>query len=1008
MDKTIFVNNLLSILKYNNPVMCGQEHFIQSGHRKKKHLIQKVSDAFPGFKCFATPAVKISEEVKGGRPQGGLWICWPEELDQYVRRVKSNHWRVQCVLFILPEARLLLINVYHPTDPKTVNERDFDDRELNEVFSAIDKLRETTAHDELLLCGDRNADFSRYTAFVNKVKTFDSERNLEYSWDTFKIDYTHIHTDDKSTAILDHFVWTKGMKNHVTNGGVLHISDNTSRHSPVWIKVEVSGLDRRKEEAVITEKVSWNKSTEEMKKNFSSDVDQSIKSIDIPYEALTCENIRCQLEDHKEDLEELTELLIKAVDESAKTNLAWTVGSRNKLKRVVPGWDELVKPFKEKSDFWNWIWRDSGKPLNCELHNLMKRSRAQYHFAIRRCKNAATEIRNDKLIEAVISGDTDLFDVIKKYRKSKKEVATVVDENVGSKSIADHFGNQYKNLYNQQNSRTDMVELLEDLNGSIENHEINYANNITSKLIKEIIEDKIKPKKADVQHDFNSDCLKNCPEVFYKLLSDLFRALAIHGFVPAVLLLCAIVPLVKDPSGSLDDSSNYRGIAISSLFLKVWDWLIIMLHGDDLGSDELQFGFKKSSSCSLCTWSVVETINYYKRGGSEVFACLLDCQKAFDTVEHKRIFQKLSQRIPVIFVRIMLVIYIGQKCFVRWNFSESEFFSVQNGVRQGAVLSPLLFSLYVNELIQKLRETGMGCWVGSSFMGIIAYADDLIILAPRRDALQKMIRISDMFMREHRILFSTKKTKCMYFPNKNSDHKDTIEPIEIAGKKSPWVATAVHVGNTLHEDGTMDQDIKVKRAQFISDVQNVQQEFYKSHPEVQSKLTSLYCSSCYGSNTWDLFSPWARKYFISWNVNLRIIWDLPYNTHRYFFEHLTQTRHLKVLLLKRFLRFILSITAAQNSACKMVLYTCYRNMRSTTGSNIRNIELAVNERIALEDLKKAMGKLEEKMHFEQIPKEEMWRISVMKEMALMKQGFLDVEGFAVEETELILQYICSK
>ena len=93
------------------------------------------------------------------------------------------------------------------------------------------------------------------------------------------------------------------------------------------------------------------------------------------------------------------------------------------------------------------------------------------------------------------------------------------------------------------------------------------------------------------------------------------------------------------------------------------------------------------------------------------------------------------------------------------EFSESELFSVQNGVRQGAVLSPLLFSLYVNELIQKLRETGMGCWVGSSFMGIIAYADDLIILAPRRDTLQKMISISDMFMREHRILFSTKKTK---------------------------------------------------------------------------------------------------------------------------------------------------------------------------------------------------------------------------------------------------------
>ena len=92
----------------------------------------------------------------------------------------------------------------------------------------------------------------------------------------------------------------------------------------------------------------------------------------------------------------------------------------------------------------------------------------------------------------------------------------------------------------------------------------------------------------------------------------------------------------------------------------------------------------------------------------------------------------------------------------------------------------------------------------------------------------------------------------------------------------------------------------------------------------------------------------------------------------------------------------------------MVFYTCYRNVRSTTGSNIRNIELAVSERLDLEDLKKAMGKLVEKIHFEEIPREEVWRISVMKEMVLMKQGFLEVKGFEVEEAEEILQYICSQ
>ena len=666
-----------------------------------------------------------------------------------------------------------------------------------------------------------------------------------------------------------------------------------------------------------------------------------------------------------------------------------------------------MKPSEEKAEFWQWMWKDSGKPLNCQLHSVMKRAKAQYHYSIRRCKNAVHEIRNDKLVDALISGDTDLFVEVKKFRESKKEVASVIDEHLGPQNIANHFGKQYKNLYNQQDSSNDMENLLEDLNISVEDDEIIYAEAITSKLVKEIIQDKIKSNKSDVQQDFSSDCLKGCPDVFYDQLAFLLKSLLIHGFMPAIMLFCAIVPLVKDPSGSLDDSSNYRGIAISSLFLKVWDWLIIMLHGDDLGSDELQFGFKKNSSCSMCTWSVLETINYYKRGGSEVYGCLLDCQKAFDTVEHKKIFQKLTDRIPIIFVRIMLVIYIGQRCFVRWNGAESEIFSVQNGVRQGAVLSPLLFSIYVNELIQRLRDSGIGCWVGGSFMGIFAYADDLIILAPRRDALQKMIQISESYMTEHKILFSTKKTKCMYFANRNSDPKDIIEKIEVSGKRFPWVATAVHIGNTLHEDGTMEHDINVKRAQFIDEVQNLQQEFYKCHPEVQAKLMTLYSSSCYGSNTWNLFGNWAKKHFTSWNVNLRMIWDLPYETHRYFYEHLTECRHLKVLLLKRFLKFVLSISVGTNMVCKMLLYTCYRNVKSATGSNIRNIELEANDRIVIEDLQKSLNKVVEKLKFEETPATA-WRIAAMKETALVKLGHLQVEGFTTVEVEDILRYLCTQ
>ena len=132
------------------------------------------------------------------------------------------------------------------------------------------------------------------------------------------------------------------------------------------------------------------------------------------------------------------------------------------------------------------MWKESGKPLNCQLHSVMKRTKAQYHYSIRRCKNAVHEIRNDKLVEALTSGDTDLFKEVKKYRESKKEVATVVDENIGPQNIANHFGNQYKNLYNQQESRNDMENLLDDLNQGVGNDEIVYAEAITPKLVNEI------------------------------------------------------------------------------------------------------------------------------------------------------------------------------------------------------------------------------------------------------------------------------------------------------------------------------------------------------------------------------------------------------------------------------------------------------------------------------------------------------------------------------------------
>ena len=133
---------------------------------------------------------------------------------------------------------------------------------------------------------------------------------------------------------------------------------------------------------------------------------------------------------------------------------------------------------------------------------------------------------------------------------------------------------------------------------------------------------------------------------------------------------------------------------------------------------------------------------------------------------------------PKLFVRLLITMYIYQSCKVRWNQSLSSSFTIVNGVRQGAVLSPSLFSLYIDKLLISLQNSGLGCHVGNYFYGASAYADDIILLSPSRSGLQEMFDICFNYFNEHDIIISTNidpnksKTKCIF------SHMDKVRMIQ--------------------------------------------------------------------------------------------------------------------------------------------------------------------------------------------------------------------------------------
>ena len=213
---------------------------------------------------------------------------------------------------------------------------------------------------------------------------------------------------------------------------------------------------------------------------------------------------------------------------------------------------------------------------------------------------------------------------------------------------------------------------------------------------------------------------------------------------------------MKDKLGDLCSSKNYRSIAISSIILKLIDWIIINNYGHLFKSDDFQFGFQELSSTSLFSWVAYETIDQYIRKGSKVYGILMDCTKAFDTVKHSILFKKmLTAQVPPIVVRLLIFIYRKQTADVRWRKDFSYEFTMKNGVRQGAVLSPLLFCFYMNDLFSLLRKSRAGCLIGDYYAGVFGYADDLLLLCPSRDGLQKMLKIAENYAKEHKIAFST-------------------------------------------------------------------------------------------------------------------------------------------------------------------------------------------------------------------------------------------------------------
>jgi len=118
----------------------------------------------------------------------------------------------------------------------------------------------------------------------------------------------------------------------------------------------------------------------------------------------------------------------------------------------------------------------------------------------------------------------------------------------------------------------------------------------------------------------------------------------------------------------------------------------------------------------MCTMVLKETADYYTSSSGTVYCTLLDATNAFDRIHYCKLFHRLIDRkLPSIVLRLLILMYMNHVTRIVWNSVQSRWFVVMNGVKQGGILSPVLFCVYIDGLLKALHVAGVGCFIGNIF-----------------------------------------------------------------------------------------------------------------------------------------------------------------------------------------------------------------------------------------------------------------------------------------------------
>ena len=270
------------------------------------------------------------------------------------------------------------------------------------------------------------------------------------------------------------------------------------------------------------------------------------------------------------------------------------------------------------------------------------------------------------------------------------------------------------------------------------------------------------------------------------------------------------------------------------------------------------------------------TVAYYVNRKTPIYACFLDLSRAFDLVDYNKLWTKLGEvGAPAELINILSFWYSHQKNFVKWGNVYSDEYTLECGVRQGGLTSPRLFNFYVNQLIDGLSGSHVGCHIDNVCVNNISYADDMVLLSPSVGGLRKLLSICESYAGEHGLRYNVRKSEYMLIRGKNKQ-PEHIPPVFLNGVSLSRVSQFRYLGHIVSETLNDDADIERERRALSVRANMLVHRFARCTAKVKITLFRAYCQSFYTSALWTNYTQRAYNALrVQYNNAFRVLLRLP-------------------------------------------------------------------------------------------------------------------------------------